>query len=583
MRKKGQFDSSFWSVFYLLKFLDLNLHRRLVFLLILMILATVAELASISLIIPFLGMLLDSNSIFSIPWLGVLIQNLSQVTKHSENEILIILFCIIIASATLIRILLDVETANIARLVGVDLVSKLYSNILHQNYVWHKQINHSETIASLTVRADEVIIGAVMGMLTLLSSILIGSAIILLLLTFNPETSFLAVLAFGTLYCLIFIFLKPQITASGKEVNKNRALLIRSISEGTLTIKDILIGHQQPIYIKNLNYINDILRRSSAKLIILKKMPRHIVEGFAIYSLVLLIMLTNNSDVSFQNNIPFFAALAFAAQKLLPLMQNIYSSFSDIQAAKPAVQSTISLIKSKPIFHAKKLGIEKNKLEFKTYIELINVSFRHSKAEKWVLKSISLKIKRGEKIGIIGPSGCGKTTLIDVIMGLLEPQKGKLVVDDTEITQFNLPSFQRLIAHVPQNVHIADADLEENIALGVDKNLICYSKLLNCIKRAQLSELHNEIGLNQRLGQAGALLSGGQRQRIGIARALYRDAKIIILDEPTSALDKKTETTLSETLASLSAEYTVFIISHRTETLKFCNRIIRLKNGRIEN
>jgi ATP-binding cassette subfamily B protein len=264
-------------------------------------------------------------------------------------------------------------------------------------------------------------------------------------------------------------------------------------------------------------------------------------------------------------------------------MQQAYSSWAQIKGAQGFLKDTLDLLEQEYSIPPSKRDSEK--LQFSKSIILKDISFNYQGTFNPVLKRINLKINKGDRIGFIGSTGCGKSTLLDLIMGLLIPSQGKILVDDVEITKDNINSWQSHIAHVPQSIFLADSTIIENIAFGIDKEKI---ELDNVVLASQKAEIADSIetwplGYNSLIGERGVRLSGGQRQRIGIARALYKNADLIILDEATSALDNFTENEIIKSIDKLDKDLTIIMVAHRITTLRNCNRIFKLENGVISN
>jgi ATP-binding cassette subfamily B protein len=275
--------------------------------------------------------------------------------------------------------------------------------------------------------------------------------------------------------------------------------------------------------------------------------------------------------------------LAFGAQRLLPVMQQAYASWSSIQGGKASLQDALDLLDQPLPDHINNLSFQV--LKFKKQIAIKQLSFRYGNTTPYILKELDFKISKGSRVGFIGSTGSGKSTLLDIIMGLLQPTEGFLEVDEELITKQNQRSWHSHIAHVPQAIFLSDGTIEENIAFGVPRHLIDRKRVLRSAEQAQISEsIESWPNKYQTLvGERGVRLSGGQRQRIGIARALYKQADVIILDEATSALDNDTEEAVMKVINNLNPDLTIMIVAHRISTLRNCSQIIKLNNGRIES
>jgi ATP-binding cassette subfamily B protein len=279
--------------------------------------------------------------------------------------------------------------------------------------------------------------------------------------------------------------------------------------------------------------------------------------------------------------IPVLGALAMGAQRLLPVLQQAYSSWSGILGGQASLQDALVLL-DQPLPDYVDQPVAKPQ-PYRQHIKLRQLSFRYTPQTPWVLKNLDLTIVKGSRVGFIGVTGSGKSTLIDIVMGLLQPTQGIVEIDGQSITSTNYRAWQAHIAHVPQAIFLADSTIEENIAFGVPKNKIEPERVRRAAEQAQIATVIETWPKQYKtlVGERGIRLSGGQRQRIGIARALYKQADVIIFDEATSALDNETELAVMQAIEGLSQDLTLVIIAHRLTTLKNCTQIVELGNGGI--
>jgi ATP-binding cassette subfamily B protein len=301
--------------------------------------------------------------------------------------------------------------------------------------------------------------------------------------------------------------------------------------------------------------------------------------------MLILLMASLLADESNQlgGAIPLLGAFALAAQRLLPVMQNCYTSWVGIRSRHIPLEIAVELLSMGGGTTAHK-GINTEEINLKSELVFRDVWLRYHDDSPWVLMGMNLSIPIGSRVGVIGKTGSGKSTLLDVVMGLLAPTRGAIFIDGVELTAANLRSWQSKIAHVPQSVYLADSTIEENIAFGVPRDQIDRNRVMAAAADAQISSTIEAwpLGYATHVGERGVKLSGGQRQRIGIARALYKNAKLIVFDEATSALDGETENAVMRVIDDLGSSVTVLIIAHRLTTLKNCDRIICISQGRIE-
>jgi ABC-type bacteriocin/lantibiotic exporter with double-glycine peptidase domain len=344
-----------------------------------------------------------------------------------------------------------------------------------------------------------------------------------------------------------------------------------------------LLDHTQGKYSSLFSKEDLSLRKAQARSMFISQSPRYVIEALGIVMVTLIAYYYSNSSDGVINAIPVLGAFALAAQRLLPILQQIFSSWTGIQSGKKSLQDVVMLlIQPMP---SENDGSNGPPIKFLKEIKLNNIRFRYKNEFPWVLKDINLTISKGSRVGIVGSTGCGKSTLMDILLGLLSPTHGDLRVDECVINQTNSRLWQSLISHVPQNIYLSDNSIAENIAFIDSSEDLDMARVRHCAEQAQLSESIDKWPKKYEtlVGERGIRLSGGQRQRIGIARALYKNASIIMLDEATSALDGETEDSVMKVIEELDSNLTIIIIAHRLTTLRKCTEIITLANGVISS
>jgi ATP-binding cassette subfamily B protein len=323
------------------------------------------------------------------------------------------------------------------------------------------------------------------------------------------------------------------------------------------------------------------MRNATASVQLITSAPKYLIEMFGMLLIALLAYLIVAYYADSEGVIPLLGVLALSAQRMLPMLQQIYSGWTAILSGKDSVKDSLDFL-DQPVLIQNTYETH-DPIKFLDTISLKSLGFRYGVEQPAVLKDLNLKFKRGEIVGIIGTTGSGKSTLLDLIMGLLLPTSGILSVDDVELTYENLNRWQKNIAHVPQTIFLNDATVLSNIAFGVSGQEIDVERV---IQAAKLAQIHEDIeswplGYGTNVGERGVKLSGGQKQRIGIARAFYKKSEVLIFDEATSALDPITESKVMSSFNQLSYRPTVFIIAHRLSTLKQCTRVLKVENGYI--
>jgi len=353
---------------------------------------------------------------------------------------------------------------------------------------------------------------------------------------------------------------------------------MKILQEALGGIRDIIINGNQQFYRSIFWRADLVFRKSLGNTLFITNSPRYFMETFGVLLIVLLAyILSTQGEKSFADGIPVLGALALGAQRLLPVMQLLYNSWGNIKGTHFVLKEVLGFLN---LNDTKTMSVINDDCTFEKNIRLKDVSFGYDENSLPAINNINLDIKKGDCIGIIGKTGSGKSTLIDIMMGLLDPTHGTLEVDESVITSSNRRAWQSRIAHVPQNIYLSDSTIEENIAFGIPVEEIDSSLVRRAAISANIDSVVNEWPLKYKtiLGERGIRLSGGQRQRIGIARALYKQADVLFLDEATSSVDTTTEASIMKAIEELSNDVTLIIIAHRITTLKNCSRIIELTN-----
>ena len=359
--------------------------------------------------------------------------------------------------------------------------------------------------------------------------------------------------------------------------------MVKSLQEGLGGIRDVLIDGSQEFYCQKYSKSDLLMRRAAGNNLFISESPRHAMEAIGIILLVGLAYVLIQREGGADSTIPFLGMLALGAQRLLPALQRVYSAYSRIKGTESSLKDIVELLQQKLPQYLSQTNFKS--VIFEEEIRLKNVSFCYSDNSPFILRDINLHIAKGEKIGFIGETGCGKSTLLDIIMGLLPPSSGELAIDQVILSNQNYRAWQKNIAHVPQKIYLADSTIDDNIAYGISNKKADYLQIRKSAKNAKISEFIESLneGYQTMVGENGVSLSGGQLQRIGIARAFYKNTDVLILDEATSALDGKTESEIMRNIDIMDKGLTIIIIAHRLTTLKYCDRIYKLEDGRIVN
>ena len=562
--------------------LSKNHQKNFVSLIFLMIIVAIAEMFTIASVVPFLGVIAAPDKVFNLDIFQGLI---SYLELTSPNQIILpitIIFVIAAIFSGLMRGFLLWANIKFSFSSGSDLSVKMYKRTIYQPYSVHLNRNSSQVISGVTIKTN-ILIQIIGQVLVLLTNLFIVTSILIILLYLNPLVAIIVFSFFGFSYFCIFKFTQKKLSNNSNLISSKLTLIIKNLNEGLGCIRDIVLTGKQPYYVDLYKRADFGLRKAQGSIQFISLSPRYVMDAVGIVVIAIIAYFMTLQNTGILEAIPFLGALGLGAQKILPLMQQSWSAISTIKGNHGSLEDTFNLIEQSTPINFEKKNIPS--LPFKKEILLKNISFRYSSKLPFVIKNFNLSIKKGSRIGFIGKTGSGKSTIMDIVMGLLDPTEGLFLVDGKIVSKKNMRNWQRIVSHVPQVIFLSDASIEENIAFGIPVDEIDHNRIKSVAKMAQIDELIESLPKKYKslIGERGVRLSGGQRQRIGIARALYNNAEIIIFDEATSSLDTETERVVMESINSLSKNLTILIIAHRITTLKNCDVIISLENGNIVN
>jgi ABC-type multidrug transport system fused ATPase/permease subunit len=554
--------------------------RELLSLLFLMLLGGLAELAAIGSVVPFLSLLAGQAGQMPFPWLSNLFAALG---AHGVREQLVAASLLFMAAAVIagaFRLQLAWSTQNFVLTLGHELAVEIQRRTLAQPYSYHVSRNSSEIIASLE-KVRMLVFGVLLQLMRAVTAGLIAIFIVAALVRIDPFTAAIAGIAFGLLYALVSAFTRKRLARNSAVLGSAFEQRVQIILESLGGIRDVIIDNSQAVYLDEFRKVDARLNRAQATTAFIGTAPRFIIEAAGMVLIAALALAISGREGGLAQALPILGAVALGAQRLLPLIQQLYNAWSDLAGQRSVTAQVLGLLDLPVEEQTAQPG---EALEIRNAVTLDKVSFTYPGRHDPALHDITLRIERGSRVALVGPTGSGKSTLADLLMGLLEPTAGTIAVDGAALTQANRRAWQRGIAHVPQAIFLADATIARNIAFGVPAADIDIERVARAAATAQLDAFIASLpdGYETSVGERGVRLSGGQRQRLGIARAVYKDAPLLVLDEATSALDDETEVAVIEALDRLGGEgRTVVIIAHRRSTIEHCDCVARLENGRL--
>lgn len=459
---------------------------------------------------------------------------------------------------------------------------RLFESYLRQPYSWYLNRNSADLGKNILSEIQAIIGNGLNPLIEIMAKGVIAIAMILLLILIDIKLALVVGLILGGAYSLIFYVLRSFLNRIGEvrlNSNKSRFLIL---SEAFGAIKEIKIKNLEKIFINRFDAPSKNYAKTTAQSQIAKNLPRFFLEAIAFGGAMLLILYLMMKKGNFNEVLPVIALYIFAGYRLIPSLQQIYNSLTQLAFINPSLNSLVNDLKN--LSEIQSYDNQDNVL-FKKKISLNNIQYSYPNSSRVTLKNINLTVNAKNVVGLVGSTGSGKTTIVDIILGLLETQKGTLEVDGKIITKKNIHIWQSIIGYVPQNICLIDDTIASNIAFGIDKKSIDLKSLEKASRIANLhSFVENELEKKYQtiIGERGVRLSGGQIQRIGIARALYHSPQVLVLDEATSALDNQTEKAVMDAINNLSKNITIILIAHRLSTVKICDEIYLLNNGELK-
>ncbi len=552
---------------------------QLMLLLGLMLVGALAEVISLGAIVPFLAILADPVQALQRPLVAKVIFTLGLGSATDIRWQLTLLFAGTAVAAGVVRFVLIYVTAKVNYGIGHELGAEVYRRTLYQPYEVHVARNSSEIMGG--INKVDVVVWLIAGLLNIGSAVLMSIFIIAALVLIDPPVASAALLGFGSIYAIVSLVTRKKLADNSDVINAAFNSRVQSVQEGLGGIRDVLLDHSQPLFASRFNQIDWPLRQAQASNNIIGPSPRFAVEALGMVLIALLGYYMTASGGGVAAALPTLGALALGAQRLMPMLQMTYQGWVLVAGNRHVLDDVVALLQQ-PV--GADMQAQVAPLPFMREILLQDVSFRYQPQLPLVFQHLNLSIRKGARVGFIGTTGSGKSTVMDLLMGLLQPSAGQILVDNLPLSSTMRLAWQRNVAHVPQAIFLADASFAENIAFGVPSEQIDLARVSHAARRAQIALFieSSAHGYAAMVGERGVRLSGGQRQRIGIARALYKQATVLVFDEATSALDSVTEEAVMQAIEGLGQELTILLIAHRLTTLKNCTQIVELGAGGIK-
>lgn len=558
--------------------------RRFWILTALMVMVAVAEIVGISAVLMLLNVLSEPGLLQTNARLAGFYQWVGFDSTFTFQVTLAVVVLVVVMAGLAVKALGSYALIRFSTMRGYTVSTRLLSAYLSQPYPWFLDRNSAELGKNVLNEVDGLVARVIQPCLRLLASSLMVAAILVFLMMVDPLVTLFSALVLGLGYGLIYMRFRGRLHRLGEDMMNAFEDRFVVAQEATGGIKDVKVMGLEATYVSSYATAARKAAQAGATMGVMAELPRFILEAITfgtLLGLILLLLFRNEGNIT--AIVPTLGVIAFSTMRLLPSLQQIYHSLVSIRGATPILDTIVHDIQAtppKPILD----GPEPPPMKLEHALELSKVSFAYASAERPTLNGVDLSIRARTTVGIVGGTGAGKTTLVDLILGLLNPDEGVISVDGAPVTDQNRRAWQKTLGYVPQSIFLTDDTIAANVAFGVPKDQIDMARVE---RAARTAALHDFVlsdlpqGYQTLVGERGVRLSGGQRQRIGIARALYRDPTLLIMDEATSALDNITERVVMEAVQNIRADKTIILIAHRLSTVKSCDTIFLMERGRL--
>ncbi len=561
--------------------------RQFGWLLVLIVLMGAVQMLSIASILPLMFVLRRPDVIDTSPLLAPVYRGLGFQSHQGFMIALAGAVFFLVVFGMVFKALVSYATYRFTMMRAYSISLRMLNAYLAQPYTWFLTRNSAGLGSAVLGEVHKVVSTALLPAMKFVTDAVISLALIGLLVAMKPGVALIAAGLIGGIYAGLYASIRQRVNHMGKERYTMNEQRFRIVGEAFGGMKDVKLLGLEPFFSRRFRGPAERVAYFDAINMILREVPRYVIEGVAFGGLLVFVLyLLVSGDGDLASVVPLLSVYAFAAIRLFPSLQSVYASIGQMRFGKPTLDKLHEDFLATAARATPRLGAARKvaPIRLAERLELRGVEFAYPNAERPALSGLDLAIDARTTVGIVGGTGAGKTTAVDIMLGLLEPQGGALVVDGVAITAATLPGWQRSIGYVPQHIFLTDDTITANIAFGQRPEDIDPAAVE---RAARIAELHDFVlrelpdGYATRVGERGVRLSGGQRQRIGIARALYHDPDVLILDEATSALDNLTEKAVMDAVHNLGHAKTVIMIAHRLTTVRNCDVIFMLEQGRV--
>jgi len=576
----------FRSIILFFTLLTPNQQKQLIILQILVVLMALAEIVGVASIGPFMALIGDVDILMGNNPLADLYQ-ISGLTKPYDFILWVGLSVLLLLTiGALISMFTIWRLSLFAQKTGTEIGDRLFKHYMHQPWLFHASKSSAQLTKQIATETERVTANIITPLMQMNERIIMALLMLFQIFIFNPKIMILGLVVFVCAYALLYNLIKIKLTLNGQTISDASLQRFKLMSEGFGGIKEVLLLGRQRDFVERFEANGKKLAYSLGSTLGLSQVPRYFMELIGFGSVIFLVLyLSRNYEGDLGSILPVLSVYSLAGLKLLPVFQTTYGSIAQIRGSLSAFETIKGDLEASQEKVKQEIKITSLKEHFSAQesIKLENIEFSYPGKRKSALTQLNMEIPVNSVVGLVGSSGSGKSTAIDILLGLIKPDRGQLLIDGEPLSPSQIRAWQNTLGFVPQSIFLTDSSILENIAFGLAANNIDMERAKRVIKLVHLDELIQQLpdGLNTTVGERGVQLSGGQRQRIGIARSLYHNAEVLIFDEATSALDGITEKLVMDTIHEFSGSKTIIMVAHRFTTIQKCDIIFFMEEGKI--
>ncbi|MFN7801275.1 ABC transporter ATP-binding protein [Gemmatimonas sp.] len=556
--------------------------KRLWGMLALLVIRSAFELVGVGAVAPFLKVATDPTVIQEVDALAWLYRVGGFTSPMAFTTALGVCVVVSLALGNVLAVVAARQSTAYSWDVVLYLSRRLLRGYLARPYAYHTTVHSAQVHRTVMQESQQVGAGVVGPLLTLAGQSLVVVAVVALLLASDLVVSSILLTVIGGVFAITHAAAKKRTAASGEERLRANRVRNKVASEALSGIRELKVLQQEELPLARFRESDSTIRRGAVLANTLPLVPRYLVEVLLVGSMIVALLVVRSGGQAPASLLPTLSLYLFAGIRLLPAMQNVFGAITAYRTNRSTIDEVLAALED----GAEAQQHEQEPLEalpFGREVVVRDLCFRYEGQQRPALDGVSFRIPRGSSLGVIGSSGSGKSTLADILLGLQWPERGAVCVDGQPLGLHNIRAWRPQVGYVSQAVFITDESLLANIAFGEPPETVDRARALEVARLAQLQELLNTLpqGLDTVVGERGVRLSGGQRQRIGVARALYRHPPLLILDEATSALDGVTEQLVMADIQRQRQDQTLMVIAHRLATIRHCDQILLLNEGRV--